>query len=241
MTHNTNSQTDQTDESSRRMFLKAGSMTIIGATLAVNGPGTVTAQDGGDGLFVEGEASEGVMYPEHFKSNGLFTITSPPIDNAPQEAEGLFENLFTDYNMRTIRYIRPNTQNIPLFIQEEADVGPYAEQLGFVVDNDFLQNGDVVFDGTPLQDLNQQQLTNVRPTIFALGPNTELFQDSDRLMSVQFSPIPEQQEQHVFNQNKQEIFGGNNPFTPTQQGTNTGSRNQTTGNQTGRNQSSFDG
>lgn len=239
MTRNSDS---QTDASSRRTFLKAGGATIVGGALATSGLGSVTAQDGGDGLFVENEASEGVMYPTHFNPSGLFTITSPPIDNAPEGAEGFFESIFTDYNMRTIRYIKPGTQNVPLFVQEESEVGRYQEQLGFVVDNDFLQDGNVVFDGTPFQDLNQQQRSNVRPTVFALGRNTEPFQDSDQLVNVQFSPIPQNREQQIFEQNKQNIFGSNNPFAAPQQGTTGGNQtggNQTGGNQTGGNQSSF--
>ena len=266
MTRHTDSQRDEppTDESSRRTFLKAGSVTLVGGAFAFGGSSAVGAQDGGGGLFVESQASEGVMYPEHFRPNALFTITSPPIDNAPQGAEGFLESIFTDYNMRTIRYVRPNTQNIPLFVQEEADVGQYSERLGFAVDNDFVRNGNVVLDGTPIQQVNAQRLTNVRPTIFALGRNTEPFQDSDQLVSVRFSPIPQQAEQRVFDQYRQQIFGGSTPFTPVQQGTTTrgtqttpggtqtttpggtqttpgGGRTTTPGNGTGGNQSSFDG
>lgn len=211
--------TNETSESTRRTFLKVGGATAVGASLAATSLTSVSAQDGGDGLFNEENASEGLMYPSHFNASGLFTITSPPHDNKPKGADGLFEGLFTDYNMRQIRYIKPNTQNVPLFPQEEANIGQFEERLGFVVDNNFVQNGDVVFDGTPLAELNEKQLSNIRPTIFALSQNSELFQDSDNLVSVKFSPIPQNQEQRIFNKYKNQIFGGNNPFSPSQQGT----------------------
>lgn len=238
MTHNTDQQTDETAESTRRTFLKTGSLAVAGASLTATGLGVVTAQDGDGGLFDEQNASEGLMYPAHFNPNGLFTITTPPIDNKPEGADGFFEGLFTDYNMRIIRYINPVTQNVPLFPQEEADIGQFEERLGFVVDDNFIQNDNVVLDGTPLADLNENQLGQVRPRIFALAQNTEPFQDSDNLVSVQFSPIPQQEEQRVFEENREAIFGGSDPFGPAQQGTTGGGGNQTTGNQT-ETQSSF--
>lgn len=142
--------------------------------------------------------------------------------------------------MRTIRYVRPNTQNVPLFVQEESEVGRYQEQLGLVVDDQFLQNGNVVLDGTPFRELNQQQRSNDRPTIFALGRNTEPFQDSDQLVNVQFSPIPQQEEQRVFEENRRAIFGGDSPFVAPADGGNRTTGNQTAGNRTTGNQSSFD-
>lgn len=245
MTHNPDQQTDETAEPTRRTFLKTGSLAVAGAGLTATGLGSVMAQDGDGGLFDEQNASEGVMYPAHFNPNALFTITSPPIDNAPEGADDLFEGLFTDYNMRIIRYINPVTQNVPLFPQEEADIGQFEERFGFVVDDDFVQDDEVVLDGTPLADLNEKQLGQIRPRIFALAQNTEPFQDSDNLVSVQFSPIPQQEEQRIFEENRDAIFGGPDPFGPAQQGTTEGGGNRTTvnqtdGNQTG-NQSSFNG
>lgn len=231
MTRETERRPDETGESTRRTFLKAGGATVVGAGLAVGGFGSVAGQDG-DGLFVEDEASEGLMYPTHFEPGGLFVVTSPAIDRVPEEIQGLFQGLFNDHNMRIIRYIRPNTQNVPLFPREAADIGTYRNRLGFVVDDDFVEDGNVVLDGTRLQDLNPGQYDNVRPTIFALGQDTEPFQDSENLVSVEFSPIPQNEEERIFNEYRNQIFGLEEPFGPVPQETTPGNRTTTVGNQT---------
>lgn len=232
MTRDTERRIDETGESTRRTFLKAGGATVVGASLAAGGFGSVTAQDGDDGLFVEDEAFEGLMYPAHFEPGGLFIVTSPSIDNRPGEIEGLFQGLFSDFNMRVIRYIRPDTQNVPLFPREAADVGTYRNQLGYVVDDDFVENGNVVLDGTRLRDLDPDQFDNVRPAIFALGQNTESFEDSENLVSVAFSPIPQNEEERIFNEYRNQIFGAEEPFGPAPQETTPGDQTTTVGNQT---------
>lgn len=233
------------DSPTRRGILKTGAMSLAAAGLAAGGVGTAGAQeDGGipsdEELFVESEASEGLMFNRDFVPNGLFTIASPVIDFTPDVPE-VEDELFDAYNARTIRYIRPGTRNVTLYPDDQATIGPYEEEFGFVVDDDFVatqddfggfdplgdsgfgvSNGNVVepgkelvVDGEQIEEggLDAQELRQLRPTIFALEDEATVFGE-ERMVDVRFSPVPEDAEQAIFEEFETEIFGGPNPFRP---------------------------
>ena len=234
---------------SRRTVLKATGISLVGTGLATGGLGTAGAQnqqddgfDPSDNFFVEGEAMEGLMFERDFVPSGLFTIASPVIDSNPDVPE-VNDELFDSYNTRTIRYIRPNTRNAQLYPEDGAPIGPFEEEFGFVVDDDFVanqedlqqngfdplgdsgfgvSNGDVVEPGDELvidgerieQDgLDDEELSQLRPTIFALAQESTLFAE-ERMADVRFSPVPEEAEEQLFEEFETEIFGGPNPFQP---------------------------
>lgn len=232
---------------SRRTVLKAGGITLAGTGLAASGLGTAGAQnqqdDGFDpdaDYFVEGESMEGLMFQNAFVPGGLFTIASPVIDFTP-DVDEVQDELFDSYNMRTIRYVRPNTRNVSLFPDDEASIGPFEEEFGFVVDDDFvatqedvqggdplgggdfgITNGDVVqpgedlvLDGEPIEQdgLDDEELRQLRPTIFALDQESTLFGE-EQMVDVRFSPVPEEDEEQLFDEFETEIFGTENPFQP---------------------------
>lgn len=208
---------------SRRSVLKASGASLVAAGLAASGIGSVAAQEQeGDGFdpdadyFVEGQAMEGLMFSNDFQSSGLFTIASPVIDYRP-EVDEVEDEWFDAYNMRTIRYIRPNTRNVPLFPQDEAPIGTFEEEFGFVVDDDYVNDNDelVLADETIAQDgLDNDELSQLRPTIFALEPEAEFFDGQEQMVDVRFSPVPEESEEQLYNEFETEIFGGRNPFQP---------------------------
>lgn len=240
---------DRFDLPSRRTILKTSGAALASAGIVGSGLGTVGAQeDGDDGIdpsgdfFVEGESMEGLMFERDFMSGGLFTIASPVIDFTP-DVEEVQDELFDAYNMRTIRYVRPNTRNVSLFPVDEAPIGPFEEEFGFVVDDDFVgseedfggdefdplgdsgfgifndevvQPGDeIVIDGEPVEQdgLDDQELAQLRPTIFALEQEATLFGE-ETMVDVRFSPVPEEDEEALFDEFEEEIFGGPNPFKP---------------------------
>ena len=240
--------TDQRSGSTRRTVLKTGSAALAAAGLSATGLGSVTAQDDG-GLFVEDESSKGLMFENDFQPSGLFTIASPVIDYDPN-VEEVEDELFDQYNMRTIRYIQPDTRNVPFFPQQDAPIGPYEEEFGFVVDDEFVadeddvgdfqdvdDDPDLLLDDQPIEEggLDNDELRRLRPTIFALEQTGSFFGGSERMVTVRFSPIPEDQEEGIFEENRENIFGTDNPFQPAPGGALDGG-NQTgnaTGNATG--------
>lgn len=213
----------RSDELGRRTFVKAGGTVAAGLAVTGGTVGTVAAQD--DGFFDEDEAMQGLMFREQFEEGGLFTIASPVIDYVP-DVEEVRDEAFQQYNTRTIRYIEPTTRNVPLFPQNEAPIGPYEEEFGFVVDDDFVEDDDfgdfedddeedeIVLDDEPVEagGIENEELQQLRPTIFALEQNFTPFQPSERMVYVRFSPVPEDEEEGLYEEYETEIFGEENPF-----------------------------
>lgn len=252
---------------SRRSILKKGALAT--GALTLGGVGTVAAQEDGDAifgddpdenpgeLFVEAEAQKALMFRQDFVPAGLFTIVSPVIDAQP-DVEEITDNIYSEYNTRTIRYVHPFTSNVPFYPAQAATIGPFEEQFGSVVDDDFVGDDDagdfqdqddeseILVNDEPIEadGIEENELRQLRPTVFALRREANFFGDSERIVEVQFSPVPEDQEEAVFNRFQDEAFGGGGPFgpggmgpldggqTPSGTPTPTGNRTDTTGDQT---------
>ena len=237
---------ENTDDSdSRRSFLKKGALASIAAGLSVTGTGTAGAQEGENGgdfifgddsdenvgnLFNEAEAMKALMFRQHFIPAGLFTVASPVVEFKP-DVEEITDNVYSNYNSRTIRYITPVNSNVPFFPANDAALGPFDERLGFVADDDFVEEDDfgdfqdddnreeIVVDDQPIEadGVDEQELRRLRPTIFALRRESSLFGDSEEIVTVNFSPIPEENEEAIYNRFQDELgLGG--PFGPAAQG-----------------------
>ncbi|MFC6824396.1 hypothetical protein [Halopelagius fulvigenes] len=198
----------------------------MGSAAAQEGDDVIFGDDSDEdvgNLFNEQEAMKGLMYRQHFVPSGLFTIASPVIDFQP-EAEEITDNVYSNYNTRTIRYVNPLNANVPLYPANEAQIGPYDERFGAVVDDDFVENDDfgdyqddddeeeIVVGDEPIEanGVDEEELRKLRPTIFALRQESTLFGDSDEIVTVEFSPIPEENEEAVYNRFQDEINTG--PF-----------------------------
>lgn len=78
---------------------------------------------------------------------------------------------FSDYNTRQIRW--QNTDEVvPLFVAQDAPVGQFDEDLGFVTDAN-------------------------RPQLYEMNEEWAPFSDSSRLLTVNVSPVSEKEENDV--------------------------------------------
>ena len=203
-----------TGRTSRRSVLKTGALATVGSGILGSSVGSAAAQDGGgqgggeDGdpfdedLFVANQSMKGLIFRNQWEPNNLFTIASPVLDAEPDVPE-VSDNVWSGYNSRMIRILGTN-ENVLFFPANDAALGPYDDNFGYVVDDDFLdQNNDLVVDGAPIDDeggVDDQELQQLRPTIYAWNRESNLFGDSDNLLTVEFSPIPDEQEEQVWNE-----------------------------------------
>lgn len=200
---------------------------MVGTGVAGSAVGSVTAQDGEDSdpfdddLFVSEEAMKGLMWRDHWHPDDLFTIASPIIETNP-DIEEVNDNIWSGYNTRIIRYL-DSDEHVLMFVANDAAVGPFDDAFGYVVDDDFVENNEIVVGGSPLGDdggVDNQELQQLRPTVYALNRETNLFGDTENLVTVEFSPIPDDQEQAVWDEYGDEFdFGtGASQGTTTQSG-----------------------
>ncbi|MFC4549202.1 MULTISPECIES: hypothetical protein [Halorussus] len=197
-------------ESTRRSVLKKGALATVASGIAGSAVSSVAAQDDGgagdgdqfdDDLYVEAEGMKGLMWRDHWHPDDLFTVASPIIETNP-DIEEVNDNIWSGYNTRIVRYL-DSDEHVLMFVANEAELGPYDDNFGYVVDDDFVDNDEIVLDGSPIGDdggVDDQELSQLRPTIFALNRENNLFGDTENLVTVQFSPIPEDQEQAVWNE-----------------------------------------
>lgn len=212
---------DSADGSTRRSVLGSTALATMG--IGLGGVGTAVAQeDGGDvsvlgdddntgdeEWFDENEASNAAIYRDQWVPNGLFTIASPVMDFTP-DAPGIEDNFWNDYNTRVIRFIGTN-EHVLFFPQDAATIGPYEDDFGYVVDDDYVEGGDVVVDGSPVGDdggLDEDERRQLRPTIWIMSRDNQLLSGDDYVVSVDFSPIPEEEEEAVWNEVEDDFFDG---------------------------------
>ena len=176
-----------TDDESRRSFLKKSAVGVVGAGAAASG--VASAQDGGVGEFFENEW-KGLVFQQSFYPEARFTFVSDVIEWTPNYG-GLDSNWFTDYNTRMIRWLNTGEQD-QLFVAQEANIGEYDEELGFIPDVD----GD---------DSDQPQVYEIRPEF-------SLFGDDDRLVNVNFSPAEEETENQILDADDWWQNGGDDPL-----------------------------
>lgn len=206
---------DSLTSTSRRSVLKKSALATVATGILGSSMGSAAAQDGGndsdpydEDLFVENESMKGLIFRNQWEPNNLFTIASPVIDVAPDVPE-VEDNVWSGYNSRMIRILGTN-ETVLFFPANSAAVGPYDDNFGYVVDDDFLNdNNEIVMDGAPLGDeggVDDQELKQLRPTIYAWNRESNLFGDADNVLTVEFSPIPDEDEEQVWD-NFKDDFG----------------------------------
>lgn len=184
-----------TGESTRRSFMKTGATGVAGAVLATTGVGTAVAQD--DGILDEGWKA--LIFADNFHPEARFTFVSGVVEWTPNYGD-VQDSWFTDYDTYQIRWLNTD-EVVPLFVAQDVNIGEYDEDLGFIPDVD----GD---------DQNQPQL-------FEMNEEWTPFSDNQRLITVNVSPVPEDEENQILeNEDWWQDVGdeetpGNETATPT--------------------------
>lgn len=168
-----NNAVDRTEDGeTRRSFMKKGAVATVGVGAVASG--AASAQEGqrdetdrvADGLEKQEEGWKAVIFVDGFHSAGRFTIVSGVIDWVPDYGE-IDGSWFSDYNTRQIRW--QNTDEVvPLFVAQDAPVGEYDENLGFVTDGDAN-----------------------RPKLYEMNEEWVPFDDNSRLLTVNVNPVSE--------------------------------------------------
>ena len=200
-------------ETSRRSALKKGGLLALTGGVLGASSGTAAAQaDDGDefdeDLFVENQEMEGLIFRDQWEPNNLFTIASPVLDFEPDVNE-VEDNVWSNYNSRMIRILGTD-EHVLFFPENDAALGPFDDNFGYIVDDDFVNEstGEIIVDGDPIDDdggVDDSELRQLRPTIYAWNRESTIFGDSDNLLSVKFSPIPENKEQAAWNEFKSDF------------------------------------
>lgn len=156
-------------ESTRRSFLKKSAAATMGAGLVGSGLGTVAAQDGD-----VGEGWKALIFTNNFHPQARFTFVSGVTEWVPNYGD-VQDSWFSNYNTRMIRWLNTG-EVVPLFVAQDANVGEYDEDLGFVPDAD--------------DDPNQPQLYEVNQEWTPFG-------DNPRLVTLNVSPVSEEDEDSI--------------------------------------------
>lgn len=174
MTDNDPSLLERITDESRRSFLKKSAVATAGVGAAASG--TASAQNGDDADDDDffGQEWKALVFPQTFYPEARFTFVSGVVEWTPNYGD-VQDSWFTDYNTRMIRWLNTGQQD-QLFVAEDANIGDYDEDLGFVPDQG---------DG----DEDQPQVFEVRPEWAPFGDNQDL-------ITVNFSPAdPETSDQ----------------------------------------------
>lgn len=169
-----NNAVDRTkDGETRRSFMKKGTVATVGVGAMASG--AASAQEGqrdetdrvADGLEKQEEGWKALIFVDGFHSAGQFTIVSDVVDWVPNYGE-IDGSWFSDYNTRQIRW--QNTgEVVPLFVAQDAPVGQFDEEIGFVTDPNDAH----------------------RPQLYEMNKEWAPFSDSSRLLTVNVNPVSE--------------------------------------------------
>jgi len=171
MTDNDPSLLDRIGDDSRRSFLKKSAVATAGVGLAASG--TASAQDGDDDDYF-GQEWKGLVFPQTFYPEARFSFVSDVVEWTPNYGD-VRDSWFTDYNTRMIRWLNTGEQD-QLFVAEDANIGDFDEDLGFVPD--------------------QGEGDDSQPQVFEIRPEWAPFGDNQDLITVNFSPAdPETSDQ----------------------------------------------
>lgn len=168
MTDNDPSLLDRIADESRRSFLKKSAVATAGVGAAASG--TASAQDGGDDDDYFGQEWKGLVFPQTFYPEARFSFVSDVVEWTPNYGD-VQDSWFTDYNTRMIRWLNTGEQD-QLFVAEDANIGDYDDDLGFVPDQG---------DGDDSQ-----------PQVFEIRPEWAPFGDNQDLITVNFSPADQE-------------------------------------------------
>lgn len=155
---------------SRRSFLKKGAVATAGASVAASG--VASAQDDGGGAVEEGPW-QALIFQNNFHPEARFSIVSDVIEWTPNYG-GIEDSWFTDYNTRMIRWHNTG-EHVQLFVADDADVGTYDPEWGFVADD---EDPD-------------------RPVVYEVSPDWSIFEDYQNLASIDFSPVENEVEDQL--------------------------------------------
>lgn len=184
---------------SRRSVLKKGALAT--GALALGGAGTATAQED-DGLLDDDLGGEALVNTANFYPNATFTFESGVVEWVPNVPD-VRDSIWADFNTYQIRWLNTNQIN-PLWVAHDANVGEYDEDLGFVPDAD--------------DDPNQ-------PQVWEMSDEFAPFGDNEYLMEVEFSPVPEDEEDAILENDDwwQDVVDEDDQATetPTEDGTET--------------------
>lgn len=169
------------DDESRRSFMKKGAAATTAA--AIGGAGVVSAHqgqnegenggEGGDGGVLD-EGWKALTFVNNFHPRATFAFVSGVTEWVPNYGP-VQAGWFSEYNTRLVRW--QNTGEVtPLFVAEDAQIGSFNEDLGFVTDaND---------------DDNQPQL-------FEVNKEWTPFSEDPRLVTMNVSPVGEEEEDRI--------------------------------------------
>lgn len=170
MTRDTNAMQRLVDDETRRSFLKKSAVATVGAGALGSGLGAAQDDDGGD----LDEGWKALVFADNFHPQARFTFVSGVVDWTPNYGD-VNDSWFSDYNTRMIRWLNTD-ETVPLFVAHDAEVGEYDDDLGFVTDAD--------------DDPDQPQL-------FEMNREWTPFGDNPRLVTVNASPVPEDEEDQI--------------------------------------------
>jgi len=190
MTDNDPSLLERITDESRRSFLKKSAVATAGVGAAATG--TASAQDGDDDIGANWFENEwkGLVFPQSFYPEARFTFVSGVVEWTPNYGD-VQDSWFSDYNTRMIRWLNSGEQD-QLFVAEDANIGEYDEELGFIPD----QDGD---------DSDQPQVFEIRPEWAPFGDNQDL-------ITVNFSPAEEETENQILDADDWWQNGGDDPL-----------------------------
>jgi hypothetical protein len=158
-------------DDSRRSFLKKGALAT--GALALGTSGTALAQNGDDDDILD-EDWKALTFISNFHPNAKFTFVSGVVEWTPNYGD-VRDSFFSDFNTYQIRWLNSDTV-VPLFVAEDANVGEYDPDLGFIPDAD---------------DDPQQ------PQVYQMNKEWTPFGDNERLITVTASPVDEEDEDAI--------------------------------------------
>ncbi|NHN46285.1 twin-arginine translocation signal domain-containing protein [Halostella sp. JP-L12] len=157
------------DDETRRSFIKKSAVTTAGTGLALSG--TASAQDDDAGSGGLDDDWKALIQASNFHPEGKFAIVSGVVSWTPNYGD-IQDSFFSDYNTRMIRW--QNTgEVVPLWAAEEANLGSFDGDRGFVSDAHDDQD---------------------QPQLFQMNKEWTPFGDNPELVTVKVSPVNEDDE-----------------------------------------------
>jgi hypothetical protein len=174
-----------TGEETRRSFMKKSAVATAGVGTLASGIGVAQEDEPGEGW-------KALIFANNFQPQARFAIVSGVVTWTPNYGE-IQDNWFSSYNTRMIRW--QNTgEKVPLFVAQDAGIGEVDQNLGFITDVD--------------DDPNQPQL-------FEMNREWTVFGDSPKLITVNASPVPEDEEDRILQDEDWWRAGGSQGATNT--------------------------
>lgn len=187
---------DESGESTRRSFMKASAAGVASTALATSGIGTVAAQDDG-GILDEGWKA--LIFADNFHPNARFAFVSGVVEWTPNYGD-VQDSWFSDYDTYHIRWLNTD-EVVPLFVAQDAEIGEYDQDLGFIPDVDGNQDD--------------------QPQLFQMNEEWTPFSDNERLITVNVNPVGEDEENQILESDDWWQDGGADGGTTTTNGNST--------------------